>query len=66
MSRALISVRARARCAVVTATFIAAVRSKNQLAMISHLGAMIPVLVGKLLAKRMKGEKGFRWPNDNW
>src|SRR3977135_2353941 len=31
----------------------------NQLAMISHLGAMIPVLVGKLLAKRMKGEKGF-------
>src|SRR5437868_4919304 len=32
---------------------------ENQLAMISHLGAMIPVLVGKLLAKRMKGEKGF-------
>jgi TPP-dependent pyruvate/acetoin dehydrogenase alpha subunit len=31
----------------------------NQLAMISHLGAMIPVLVGKLLANRMKGEKGF-------
>ncbi|MFL6515768.1 MAG: thiamine pyrophosphate-dependent dehydrogenase E1 component subunit alpha [Chthoniobacterales bacterium] len=31
----------------------------NQLAMISHLGAMIPVLVGKLLAKRMKGETGF-------
>jgi acetoin:2,6-dichlorophenolindophenol oxidoreductase subunit alpha len=31
----------------------------NQLAMISHLGAMIPVMVGKLLAKRMKGEKGF-------
>jgi pyruvate dehydrogenase E1 component alpha subunit/2-oxoisovalerate dehydrogenase E1 component alpha subunit len=31
----------------------------NQLAMISHLGAMIPVLVGKLLAKQMKGEKGF-------
>jgi TPP-dependent pyruvate/acetoin dehydrogenase alpha subunit len=31
----------------------------NQLAMISHLGAMIPVLVGKLLAKRMKGEKGY-------
>ncbi|MGI8482481.1 MAG: thiamine pyrophosphate-dependent dehydrogenase E1 component subunit alpha [Chthoniobacterales bacterium] len=30
-----------------------------QLAMISHLGAMIPVVVGKLLAKRMKGEKGF-------
>ncbi|MDQ6913896.1 MAG: thiamine pyrophosphate-dependent dehydrogenase E1 component subunit alpha [Verrucomicrobiota bacterium] len=32
---------------------------EGQLAMISHLGAMIPVLVGKLLAKRMKGEKGF-------
>jgi len=31
----------------------------NQIAMISHLGAMIPVIVGKLLAKRMKGEKGF-------
>src|SRR5436305_2462543 len=31
----------------------------NQLAMISHLGAMIPVITGKLLAKRMKGEKGF-------
>ena len=33
--------------------------SENQLAMISHLGAMIPVMVGKLLAKRMKGEKDF-------
>jgi len=32
---------------------------ENQLAMISHLGAMIPVIVGKLLAKRMKGEKNF-------
>jgi len=32
---------------------------ENQLAMISHLGAMIPVTVGKLLAKRMKGEKDF-------
>src|SRR3984957_13423681 len=32
---------------------------ENQLAMISHLGAMIPVMVGKLLAKRMKDEKGF-------
>src|ERR1700741_2717071 len=31
----------------------------NQLAMISHLGSMIPVVVGKLLAKRMKGEKDF-------
>lgn len=32
---------------------------ENQLAMISHLGAMIPVMVGRLLAMRMKGEKGF-------
>jgi TPP-dependent pyruvate/acetoin dehydrogenase alpha subunit len=32
---------------------------ENQLAMISHLGSMIPVMVGKLLAKRMKGAKGF-------
>ncbi|MDQ6807948.1 MAG: thiamine pyrophosphate-dependent enzyme, partial [Verrucomicrobiota bacterium] len=32
---------------------------EGQLAMISHLGAMIPVVVGKLLAKRMKGETGF-------
>jgi len=32
---------------------------ENQMAMISHLGAMIPVMVGKLLAKRMKGEKDF-------
>src|SRR5215210_1168923 len=32
---------------------------ENQLAMISHLGAMIPVLVGRLLAKGMRGEKGF-------
>jgi len=32
---------------------------EGQLAMISHLGAMIPVVAGKLLAKRMKGEKGF-------
>ncbi|MBA3962037.1 MAG: thiamine pyrophosphate-dependent dehydrogenase E1 component subunit alpha [Chthoniobacterales bacterium] len=31
----------------------------GQLAMISHLGAMIPVVVGTLLAKRMKGEKDF-------
>jgi TPP-dependent pyruvate/acetoin dehydrogenase alpha subunit len=31
----------------------------GQLAMISHLGAMIPVVVGKLMAKRMKGEKNF-------
>src|SRR5437868_11915057 len=31
----------------------------NQLAMISHLGSMVPVMVGKLMAKRMKGEKGF-------
>src|SRR3984893_16138532 len=32
---------------------------ENHLAMSSHLGAMIPVTVGKLLAKRMKGEKDF-------
>src|SRR6201997_4219256 len=31
----------------------------NQLAMVSHLGAMISVTVGALLAKRFKGEKGF-------
>jgi TPP-dependent pyruvate/acetoin dehydrogenase alpha subunit len=32
---------------------------EGQLAMISHLGAMISVTVGVLLAKRFKGEKGF-------
>ncbi|MEP6823107.1 MAG: thiamine pyrophosphate-dependent dehydrogenase E1 component subunit alpha [Chthoniobacterales bacterium] len=31
----------------------------GQLAMISHLGSLIPVVVGKLMAKRMKGEKNF-------
>ena len=31
----------------------------GQLAMISHLGAMISVTVGSLLAKRFKGEKNF-------
>src|SRR5215471_4056675 len=31
----------------------------GQLAMISHLGAMIAVVVGKLVGKRMKGETGF-------
>jgi acetoin:2,6-dichlorophenolindophenol oxidoreductase subunit alpha len=31
----------------------------NQLAMVSHLGAMIPVTVGALMAKRFKGEKNF-------
>jgi pyruvate dehydrogenase E1 component alpha subunit/2-oxoisovalerate dehydrogenase E1 component alpha subunit len=31
----------------------------GHIAMISHLGAMVSVVVGKLLAKRMKGEKGF-------
>src|SRR5216110_1038647 len=31
----------------------------NQLAMISHLGAMISVTVGALMAKRFRGEKGF-------
>src|SRR5881296_3321877 len=32
---------------------------ENELAMISHLGAMISVTVGALLAKRFKGEKNF-------
>ncbi|MBA2431214.1 MAG: thiamine pyrophosphate-dependent dehydrogenase E1 component subunit alpha, partial [Chthoniobacterales bacterium] len=32
---------------------------KGQLAMISHLGAMIPVVVGALMAKRWRGEKDF-------
>src|SRR5881398_771705 len=32
---------------------------ENQLAMISHLGAMISVTVGTLMAKRSKGEKNF-------
>ena len=49
----------RARCAGATEIFIAAARETGQLAMISHLGAMISVVVGKLLAKRMKGEKDF-------
>src|SRR5881396_922170 len=31
----------------------------NQLAMVSHLGAMISVTVGALMAKRFKGEKNF-------
>lgn len=31
----------------------------GQLAMISHLGSLISVVVGKLMAKRMKGEKNF-------
>src|SRR5881409_2666437 len=31
----------------------------NQLAMVSHLGAMISFTVGALMAKRFKGEKGF-------
>src|SRR5438046_6495098 len=31
----------------------------NQLAMISHLGAMISVTVGALMAKRFHGEKNF-------
>jgi TPP-dependent pyruvate/acetoin dehydrogenase alpha subunit len=32
---------------------------ENQLAMVSHLGAMISVTVGALMAKRFKGEKNF-------
>src|SRR5216110_2429272 len=31
----------------------------NELAMISHLGAMVSVTVGALMAKRFKGEKNF-------
>jgi len=31
----------------------------NELAMISHLGAMVSVTVGTLMAKRFKGEKNF-------
>src|SRR5213596_4118415 len=31
----------------------------NQLAMVSHLGAMVSVTVGALMAKRFKGEKNF-------
>jgi len=31
----------------------------NQLAMISHLGAMVSVTVGALMAKRFRGEKNF-------
>src|SRR6266481_2698206 len=33
--------------------------SEGQLAMISHLGAMVSVTVGALLAKRFRGEKNF-------
>src|SRR5438552_11705887 len=32
---------------------------QNELAMISHLGAMVSVTVGPLMAKRFKGEKNF-------
>src|SRR5438067_9628250 len=32
---------------------------QNQLAMVSHLGAMMSVTVGALMAKRVKGEKDF-------
>ncbi len=32
---------------------------EGQLAMISHLGSLIPVVVGTLMAKRFKGEKNF-------
>jgi pyruvate dehydrogenase E1 component alpha subunit/2-oxoisovalerate dehydrogenase E1 component alpha subunit len=32
---------------------------QNELAMISHLGAMVSVVVGTLLAKRFRGEKNF-------
>lgn len=33
--------------------------AENCLAMISHLGAMVPVVVGTLMAKRFRGEKKF-------
>src|SRR5881396_1386646 len=33
--------------------------SEGQLAMISHLGAMVSVVVGSLMAKRFRGEKNF-------
>lgn len=33
--------------------------NENQLAMISHLGAMVSVVVGSLMAKRFRGEKNF-------
>src|SRR5437870_8868393 len=33
--------------------------AEGQLAMISHLGAMVSVTVGALMAKRFKGEKNF-------
>ena len=32
---------------------------ENELAMISHLGAMVSVTVGTLMAKRFRGEKNF-------
>src|SRR5919106_278745 len=32
---------------------------ENQLAMVSHLGAMVSVTVGTLMAKRFRGEKNF-------
>src|SRR5262249_17177923 len=32
---------------------------EGQLAMISHLGAMVSVVVGSLMAKRFRGEKNF-------
>ena len=31
----------------------------GQIGMSSHLGSLIPVVVGKLMAKRMKGEENF-------
>ena len=47
--------RASGRCAGATATCIAAARAKGICAMISHLGAMIPVVAGVLLARRFAG-----------
>ena len=59
MSRALILVRAQGPMRGRDGNIHRGSPSDGQLAMISHLGAMISVVVGTLLAKRMKGEKGF-------
>ena len=65
MWRALISVRARDRCADATATFTAAVRETGQLAMISHLGAMISGRGRQAAGQADEGRKGFCRPNDD-
>ena len=55
---ALISARRSARCAGATAMSIAASPRNGYLPMISHLGAMISVVNGALLARRFKGITG--------